>query len=110
MNYGAPWWLPEGNMQTIWAALHARRFAGLAPVFQRERWATPDGDFVDVDWSVQAPTLPAARGSLLNVAPPRSLTSCSFLPPEGAAAPTDWHSQIRGPCLKRKCPSLTHCM
>ncbi len=70
MNYGAPWWLPDGNMQTIWAALRARRFAGLAPVFQRERWTTPDGDFVDVDW--------------LDVAPPRSLTSCSFLPPEGA--------------------------
>ncbi|MBG6072336.1 MULTISPECIES: YheT family hydrolase [unclassified Polaromonas] len=96
MNYGAPWWLPEGNMQTIWAALHARRFAGLAPVFQRERWATPDGDFVDVDWSVQAPTLPAARGSLLNVAPPRSLTSCSFLPPEGVTPPAVWQSQSRG--------------
>ena len=32
--------------------------------------------------------------------PPRSLTPCSFLPPEGAAAPADWQSQIRGPCLK----------
>ncbi len=31
--------------------------------------------------------------------PPRLLTSCSALPPEGAAAPTDWHSQIRGPGL-----------
>ena len=60
MNYGAPWWLPEGNMQTIWAALRARRFAGLAPVFQRERWATPDGDFVDVDWLDHSPTRPAA--------------------------------------------------
>ena len=32
--------------------------------------------------------------------PPRSLTPCSFLPPEGAAAPADWQSQIRGPSLK----------
>ena len=33
--------------------------------------------------------------------PPRSPTSCGSLPPEGAAAPADWQSQIRGPCLKR---------
>ncbi|WP_426147162.1 YheT family hydrolase [Polaromonas sp. DSR2-3-2] len=133
MNYGAPWWLPGGNLQTIWAALRARRFDGLAPVFQRERWATPDGDFVDVDWTDQAPTLPtacgslppggalrlrsgeagsaapagegidpalpAARGSLLNVAPPRSLTSCSFLPPEGVAAPAARQSRFCGPGL-----------
>ncbi len=45
----APWWLPGGNAQTIWAALHARRFDGAAPRWRRERWATPDGDFVDVD-------------------------------------------------------------
>ena len=81
MNYGAPWWLPDGNLQTIWAALRARRFAGLAPVFHRERWATPDGDFVDVDWLE---------------APPRSLTSRSFLPPEGATPPAVWQSQSRG--------------
>ena len=99
MNYGAPWWLPDGNTQTIWAALHARRFAGLAPVFQRERWATPDGDFVDVDWLDHAPTLPTACGSLLNVAPPRSLTSCSFLPPEGVAAPAARQSRFCGPGL-----------
>ncbi|MFZ3139759.1 YheT family hydrolase, partial [Polaromonas sp.] len=54
MNYGAPWWLPDGNTQTIWAALRARRFMGLPPVFRRERWATPDGDFVDVDWLADA--------------------------------------------------------
>lgn len=49
MNYRAPWWLPDGNLQTLWAAVHARRYAATAPVFCRERWATPDGDFVDVD-------------------------------------------------------------
>jgi predicted alpha/beta-fold hydrolase len=69
MNYSAPWWLPGGNLQTIWAALRARRFEGAAPVFRRERWTTPDDDFVDVDWLVEAPTL---------------LTSCGSLPPEGA--------------------------
>ena len=59
MNYGAPWWLPDGNTQTIWAALRARRFIGLAPVFRRERWTTPDSDFVDVDWLVEMPLQPA---------------------------------------------------
>lgn len=52
MEYVAPWWLPGGNLQTIWAALRARRFRDLPPVFHRERWTTPDSDFVDVDWLV----------------------------------------------------------
>ena len=50
MNYRAPWWLPGGNLQTIWPALYARRVAGAPPRYRRERWDTPDGDFVDVDW------------------------------------------------------------
>ena len=29
--------------------------------------------------------------------PPRSLTACSPLPPEGTAAPAVWQSQFRGP-------------
>lgn len=48
-DYTAPWWLPGGNAQTLWAALFARRHAGDAPQWRRERWQTPDGDFVDVD-------------------------------------------------------------
>ena len=50
MNYAAPWWLPGGNAQTIWAALGARRVFGAPPQWRRERWTTPDGDFVDLDW------------------------------------------------------------
>jgi uncharacterized protein len=49
-SYRAPWWLPGGHVQTIWAALYGRRFEGPAPVFRRERWDTPDGDFIDVDF------------------------------------------------------------
>ena len=58
MNYAAPWWLPGGNLQTIWAALLALRFSGSKPAFRRERWETPDFDFVDVDHLIQgaAPT------------------------------------------------------
>ncbi|MEO5606558.1 MAG: alpha/beta fold hydrolase, partial [Polaromonas sp.] len=62
MNYVAPWWLPEGNAQTIWAALRAHRYLGPAPQFFRERWTTPDDDFVDVDWlQPPKPLAPAAR-------------------------------------------------
>ena len=49
MHYRAPLWLPGGNLQTIWPALYARRVQGARPSFRRERWDTPDGDFIDVD-------------------------------------------------------------
>jgi hypothetical protein len=49
--YRAPWWLPGGNAQTIYASV----FAPVArTAVRRERWDTPDGDFVDVD-RVDAP-------------------------------------------------------
>ena len=54
MNYVAPAWLPGGNLQTIWPALYSRRVFGPHPQYQRERWTTPDGDFIDVD-CLQAP-------------------------------------------------------
>ncbi|HSW24220.1 MAG TPA: alpha/beta fold hydrolase [Burkholderiaceae bacterium] len=44
----APRWLPGGNAQTIWPALCSRRPPAVA--WRRERWDTPDGDFVDVDF------------------------------------------------------------
>jgi len=49
-QYRAPGWLIGGNAQTIWPALFSKRHIGAAPLFRRERWDTPDGDFVDVDW------------------------------------------------------------
>ena len=55
-DYRAPWWLPGGNLQTIWAAKLARR--PLLPSYRRERWDTPDGDFVDVDFADAAPAAP----------------------------------------------------
>ena len=39
-------------MQTIYSAKLARRYVGAKPQWVRERWDTPDGDFVDVDWHV----------------------------------------------------------
>jgi predicted alpha/beta-fold hydrolase len=52
MNYVAPVWLPGGNLQTIWPALYSRRVVGPHPKYRRERWSTPDEDFIDVDWLV----------------------------------------------------------
>lgn len=54
MQYVAPLWLPGGNLQTIWPALYAKRAEGAPPAYRRERWDTPDGDFIDVDF-VDAP-------------------------------------------------------
>jgi len=45
--YRPPFWLPEGHSQTIVAALHPPPRVALV----RERWDTPDGDFIDVDWA-----------------------------------------------------------
>jgi len=53
-------------LQTIWPALYSRRVLGPHPHYSRERWATPDADFVDVDWLDDvAPTLPEARPLLV---------------------------------------------
>jgi len=40
------WWLPHAHLQTVYGSLFAR--APHVPL-RRERWDTPDGDFVDVD-------------------------------------------------------------
>ena len=56
MKYSAPVWLPGGNVQTIWSALMARRFDVTPPKWRRERWITPDQDFVDVDFCEGGPS------------------------------------------------------
>jgi predicted alpha/beta-fold hydrolase len=45
--YRPPWWLPGGHLQTLYAVLFARR---PRVIYHRERWETPDGDFLDIDW------------------------------------------------------------
>jgi predicted alpha/beta-fold hydrolase len=57
--YEAPWWLPGGHLQTLCGALApAPRVA-----FRRERWETPDGDFIDLDWAgTEGPLLALFHG------------------------------------------------
>ncbi len=64
-HYRAPAWLPGGNLQTIWAATRARRVPGPLPRFVRERWATPDGDFIDVDHLERAAGAPPPQQHLV---------------------------------------------
>jgi predicted alpha/beta-fold hydrolase len=47
ISYEAPWWLPGGHLQTIGAAL----WPAPRVDWRRERWETPDGDFIDLDWA-----------------------------------------------------------
>jgi predicted alpha/beta-fold hydrolase len=47
MNYIAPFWLPSGHLQTIYPATC---IAKPDVRFRRERWQTPDADFIDVDF------------------------------------------------------------
>jgi uncharacterized protein len=57
--YRAPSWLPGGNAQSIWPALFATRPPLQDIAYQRERWDTPDGDFIDVDFlSAATPQAP----------------------------------------------------
>ena len=44
--YLAPAWLPGGHAQTIWPLL----IKGPLPRYRRQRWDTPDEDFIDLDW------------------------------------------------------------
>ena len=64
-RYRSPRWLPGGNAQTIWPALFGRRRHGPPLQFRRERWDTPDADFVDADWlgeDLNAPLLVMFHG------------------------------------------------
>lgn len=50
--YRAPWWLPGGHAQTI---VPARLLPLPRVAYRRERWETPDGDFIDVDFVLPEP-------------------------------------------------------
>ena len=52
--YRAPAWLPGRHAQTIWPVL----LKGPLPDYRRQRWDTPDGDFIDLDWITGQPGAP----------------------------------------------------
>jgi hypothetical protein len=45
------WWLRNPHLQTLWPVFFRRR---LRPSLRRERLELPDGDFVDLDWTLNA--------------------------------------------------------
>ncbi|WP_133647544.1 YheT family hydrolase [Paraburkholderia flava] len=53
--YRTPLWLPGGHAQTIVPALFGRT---PPVVYRRERWDTPDGDFIELDWAAPGPHHP----------------------------------------------------
>src|SRR3990167_7330455 len=57
--YSAPTWLPGGHLQTIYA--YALRQT-MNFTYRRERWETPDGDFIDLDWLDPSTPAPAFAG------------------------------------------------
>jgi predicted alpha/beta-fold hydrolase len=67
-----PFWLPDPHSQTLYSALvtptHTLRFV-------RERVVTPDGDFIDLDWSAPG----------IVVKPPRHKTQAQGIPREAMA-------------------------
>ncbi len=59
-SYHAPAWLPGGHLQTIYPPLFAPR---PRVSYRRERWDTPDGDFIDLDWLEQDSEITPESGS-----------------------------------------------
>ena len=51
-DYRPPWWLRGRHLQSLWGPLRRRP---RRPAFRRERWDTPDGDFLDLDWLAASP-------------------------------------------------------
>lgn len=45
-TFDAPFWLRNAHVQTVWPLLRQ----GPLPAYRRQRWDTPDGDFLDLDW------------------------------------------------------------
>lgn len=64
--FRAPWWMKNTHAQTAWVALVGKKKGLLlSPSFRRERWDTPDDDFLDlvfVDGEKEAPLVVLFHG------------------------------------------------
>ncbi|MBB3255292.1 hypothetical protein F4827_000500 [Paraburkholderia bannensis] len=91
-TYRAPFWLPGAHIQTIVPSLFSRL---PMPVYRRERWDTPDGDFIELDW-VDAPARSAANAPLFVLFHGLEGSSGSHYARALAAAATarGWHAVI----------------
>ena len=65
-SYAAPRWLPGGHLQTIYAATLMPR---PQVAYRRERWDTPDGDFIDLDWTLEPSAVSDQPSAGANTAP-----------------------------------------
>lgn len=54
LPYRPPRWLPGAHAQTVWPLL----IKGPLPAYRRQRWETPDQDFIDLDWVDGSATAP----------------------------------------------------
>ena len=54
-DYRAPRWMAGAHMQTIFSAKVCKT---PKVQYRRERWDTPDDDFIDVDWATPEPADP----------------------------------------------------
>ena len=81
-HHRGPAWLPGGHSQTIWPALFSRRHPGQALRFDRERWTTPDGDFIEVDFlrNDGGPAASAAGGPGTSATPSTSAAAQAHVP------------------------------
>jgi len=49
--YSPAWWIPGGHLQTLWGKLFRRQTPAPTAL---DRWETPDGDFIDIDFAGDA--------------------------------------------------------
>lgn len=62
-DYRPPAWMRGPHLQTVWPALTARTAPQIR--YRRERWQTPDNDFIDLDWTIDAPAGAPGNGPLV---------------------------------------------
>jgi predicted alpha/beta-fold hydrolase len=90
-SYRAPAWLPGGHAQTIVAATLSR---APAVAYRRERWDTPDEDFVDLDFAQAEPASDTAPVLVLFHGLEGSSASHYARALMGAAAERGWRGVV----------------